>query len=84
MTQGKGYDLLPKGKFAIKHHHYVSIEQYIEFWHSRSGFSRQRMGRERAERFDEELRRLVLPHASGGMLRYDVSATLAWGVPRRG
>lgn len=61
-----------------------SIEQYIEFWHSRSGFPRQRMGRERAERFDEELRRLVLPHASGGMLRYDVSAALAWGVPRGG
>lgn len=58
-----------------------SVDDYIEFWHSRSGFSRERMGKAQAERFDEEVRRLVTPHATDKMLRYDVIVHLAWGRP---
>ena len=36
-----------------------SVDDYIEFWHSRSGFSRERMGAHQAERFDDEVRKLV-------------------------
>ncbi len=61
-----------------------SVDDYIEFWHSRSGFSRERMGEKEAGRFDEEVRRLVTPHSIGGMLRYDAIVHLVWGVPRPG
>lgn len=59
-----------------------SVDDYIEFWHSRSGFSRERMGREEAARFDGEVRRLVTPWNTAGMLRYDAIVHLVWGVPR--
>ena len=58
-----------------------SIDDYVEFWHSRSGFSRQRMGQQQAERFDNEVRKLVLPHSTNEMLRYDAVVHMVWGVP---
>lgn len=60
-----------------------SVDDYIEFWHSRSGFSRERMGRAQAERFDEEVRQLLAPNATDEMLRYDVVTHVAWGRPRK-
>ncbi len=58
-----------------------SIDDYIEFWHSRSGFSRERMGTQQAERFDDEVRKLVSPHSTNEMLHYDGVVHMVWGVP---
>ena len=59
-----------------------SVDDYVEYWHSRSACSRERMGADHTARFDAELRQLVEPYSTKGMLRYDVSAEVVWGRPR--
>ena len=59
-----------------------SIEDYIESFHSRNGLSRERMGEETAAAFDEEVREVVAPTAKEGMLEFQVTAKVIWGVPQ--
>ncbi len=59
-----------------------SVDDYLSFWHSMASFSRERMAAEAVERFDEEARRLLAPHAKDGALRYEVTVDVAWGRPR--
>ena len=61
-----------------------SVEDYVEFWHSRAGFARERLGQTQANAFGEDLRRILSAHASHGILSYDVGAELAWGIPTSG
>jgi SAM-dependent methyltransferase len=63
-----------------------SVEDYIESWHSRNGFSRERMSTSRALEFDARVREIVRPYVRAGLLHYEVQVELAWGVPsdRRG
>ena len=65
-----------------------TVEAYIESFHSRNGFSRERMAPTAASGFDSELRALVMPHAQDGVLRQAVSALVVWGsipiVPEAG
>jgi SAM-dependent methyltransferase len=58
-----------------------AVEDYIESWHSRNGFSRDRMSASRALEFDARVREIVRPYAQAGFLRYEVQVELAWGVP---
>jgi len=58
-----------------------SIDDYIESIHSRNGFSRDRMRPEDAAAFDAGVRELVAPHARGGMLHLEITASVFWGVP---
>lgn len=58
-----------------------SIDDYIESFHSRNGFSRERMTREQAEGFDQEARRILLEAYSDGMLKMQVVANVVWGMP---
>jgi SAM-dependent methyltransferase len=58
-----------------------SVDDYVESWHSRNGFSRERMNASRALEFDTRVREIVMPYAQAGLLRYDVQVELAWGVP---
>jgi SAM-dependent methyltransferase len=58
-----------------------SVAAYIESWHSRNGFSRERMGASRAVEFDERVHAIVMPYADAGLLQYDVQVELAWGIP---
>jgi SAM-dependent methyltransferase len=58
-----------------------SVAAYIESWHSRNGFSRDRMGALRAVEFDERVHAIVTPYADAGLLQYDVQVELAWGIP---
>lgn len=60
-----------------------SVDAYIESWHSRNGFSRDRMGTWRALSFDEHIRDIITPYAHEGILCYDIQVELAWGVPGR-
>lgn len=57
------------------------IEHYIESFHARNGFSRQRMTPEAAVTFDEEVRRAVTPHAENGLLTLQTTSRIIWGHP---
>ena len=59
-----------------------TISGYVESFHSRNGFSRQRMKRRAAEEFDSALREVVTPHArEDGMLELQLLSTVTWGKP---
>lgn len=57
------------------------VDEYVESWHSRNGFSRVRMSPAAAHAFDEGVREVVTPHAVDGLLQVAVSATMVWGRP---
>ncbi len=61
-----------------------SIDDYIESYHSRSGFSRERMGPARADAFDREARRTLLQSHGDGILTLQVSGHIVWGLPGGG
>ncbi|MEO8972692.1 MAG: class I SAM-dependent methyltransferase [Ktedonobacteraceae bacterium] len=58
------------------------IDDYIESFHSRNGFSRERMTPEQAEGFDREARKILLETHSDGILHMQVVANIVWGIPR--
>lgn len=58
-----------------------SIDDYIESYHSRSGFSRERMGQDQADAFDQEARQILLKKYSSGVLSLHVVANIVWGLP---
>lgn len=58
-----------------------TLDDYIESIHSRNGFSRDRMISEEAAAFDIEARRLLEQHASDGVIRFAVCASVVWGAP---
>ena len=62
-------------------HFQQSIDDYIASYHSRSGFSRERMGPARAAAFDEDARHFLHEKHSDGMLSLQVVASIVWGLP---
>jgi hypothetical protein len=58
-----------------------SIDDFIEGLHSRSSFSRERMGQQQASEFDQQVRALLLRHSQDGMLPLRVIGTVTWGSP---
>ena len=66
--------------FAFEHRQ--SVESLIACEHSRSTWTRARMGKARAAAFDDDLRRILAPHAADGRLSYQVRTRLVWGRPR--
>lgn len=61
-----------------------SMSDYIESFHARNGFSRDRMGSGAADAFDDALADMVVPHASNGLVTLHLVAELRWGVPGNG
>jgi SAM-dependent methyltransferase len=59
-----------------------SVDDYIESYHSRSGFSRERMGQEQADAFDQEARNILLKKYSDGVIALNVIANIVWGLPQ--
>jgi len=59
------------------------VDDYVESFHSRNGFSRERMSAESARAFDAALRDLVLAHARDGVVTSAITATVVWGRPDR-
>jgi hypothetical protein len=59
-----------------------AIDDYIESYHSRSGFSRERMGPARAAAFDEEARTMLRALYPKGSISLQVVASVVWGLPR--
>jgi SAM-dependent methyltransferase len=58
-----------------------SLDDYIESYHSRSGFSRERMGQERADEFDREAKKLLLQSYPSGEIPLQVTGGVVWGYP---
>jgi SAM-dependent methyltransferase len=61
-----------------------SLDDFIEGLHSRSRFSRVRMGQEEASDFDRQVRTLLLRHHPDGMLPLRIVGVVTWGIPEIG
>jgi len=59
-----------------------SIDSFIEGVHSSATFSRARMGTGLAEEFGRDLRAMLAPHVTDGLLTFETRSTLVWGKPR--
>jgi SAM-dependent methyltransferase len=57
------------------------IDAYVESFHSRNGFSRQRMTADAAAEFDTAVRAAVAPHAIDGDVTLQLCSTVTWGRP---
>ncbi|MFI5316877.1 MAG: class I SAM-dependent methyltransferase [Myxococcota bacterium] len=58
-----------------------SVDDYVESFHSRNGFSRERMSAESAAEFDASLRAAAASHCPDGVVRAELSALVVWGRP---
>lgn len=63
---------------------FQSIDNFVEGLHSRSGFSVERIGQQKANDFDQLAKTLLLRFHSDGILPLQVSATVTWGIPDSG
>lgn len=61
-----------------------SVDDYIESFHSRNGFSKERMGAQQAEAFDKEAREILLKTYSEGVMNLQVVGHVVWGRPHGG
>ena len=64
--------------------HQMSLERYVDLLHARTGFSRQRMGQESAEKFDAAVRDLVSPYVRRHRLSLEMVSNITWGHPLSG
>ena len=55
------------------------IDEFIESIHSQNGFSRDRMSKESADAFDQQVRELAHPHLIDGKLTMPAGASVVWG-----
>ena len=60
-----------------------SVDDYIESFHSRNGFSRERMKPEMATAFDSEAKKILLKKYPDGILSLHVVANVTWGRPEK-
>ena len=60
-----------------------SVDDYIESFHSRNGFSRERMKPEMAATFDNEAKKILLKKYPDSILSLHVVANVTWGVPKK-
>ena len=58
-----------------------SVDEYIESFHARNGFSKERMGAEQAEAFDNEARAILLKTYSDGVMNLHIVGQVVWGIP---
>ncbi|HEY4037018.1 MAG TPA: methyltransferase domain-containing protein [Ktedonobacteraceae bacterium] len=61
-----------------------SIDDFIEGLHSRSDFSKQRMGPQKVMEFDRQVRALLSPYHQDGILPLQIVGTVTWGIPKEG
>jgi hypothetical protein len=57
------------------------LKHYIESFHARASFSRERMSKENVAAFDLALLKLVQPFVVHGTIELSVSAEITWGKP---
>jgi SAM-dependent methyltransferase len=61
-----------------------SIDDFIEGLHSRSYFTRARIGQQQAADFDRQVKALLLQYHKDGVLPLQVVGTVTWGTPEEG
>lgn len=61
-----------------------TVDDYIESFHSRNGFSRARLAGGRAQKFDDTVKTLLGRHCPDGMVWLPVQARITWSRPRAG
>ncbi len=61
-----------------------SLDHYVESFHSRNGFSRERMSAASAAEFDQGVRAAVLVRVPDGVVSGALSARIVWGTPLDG
>lgn len=85
-----GFDLITslqeRGLLALQRRHRTAVapfhqplDTYVESFHARSGFSRDRMDPAASAEFDEAVRAIVAPY--GDPVKLQITATVAWGRP---
>ena len=81
-------ELSDRGLFAVKGSARTepetftqSVFDYVESFHARNGFSRERMRPDHAAAFDAAVAAIVAPYAPDGMLSFRRQGTLVWGIP---
>jgi len=63
---------------------FQSIDDFIEGLHSRSSFSREHMGQQKAGDLDQQVRTLLLQFHQDGILPLQVVGSVIWGTPEKG
>jgi SAM-dependent methyltransferase len=61
--------------------HLQKVDDYVESFHSRNGFSRARLPSARAQEFDDGLKTLVRRYSQDDMVRLPVQSRIVWGRP---
>jgi trans-aconitate methyltransferase len=61
-----------------------SVEDYIQAFHARNGFSLDRMDPRAAAQFDAELRSIVEPFCPQGVVEQHIATRVLWGRPLPG
>jgi hypothetical protein len=61
-----------------------SLDAWVEAFHARNGFSRDRMDAGAARACDAELRTATRPYCPDGIVEQSIAARILWGVPRSG
>ena len=75
----------PLGLRAVEPIPFVqSVEEYIESFHARNGFSRDRMTREAANAFDRAVETVVSRYCPDRIVHLEVIADAIWGEPAQG
>lgn len=81
-------ELTRRGLFAVRGRYEgearmirQSVESYIESFHARNGFSRDRMAPEAATAFDEAATAIVSSFAEDGILSWEQRGSITWGEP---
>ena len=67
---------------AVQPRYEQDVDTYIESFHARNGFSRERMGAASAAAFDAAVRELVLSHRPDGVVSGELAASVVWGSVR--
>jgi hypothetical protein len=82
-------ELERRGLFAVSGRERIEMEfaqpltDYVRALHSHSSLARARIGRDRAEAFDEEVRDIAVVD-DNGRVRRTIAAELVWGTPTTG
>ncbi len=61
-----------------------SVDEYIESFHARNGFSRDRMDSQQATACDTALRAAIEPYCSDQLVEQHIRARILWGTPLSG
>jgi SAM-dependent methyltransferase len=80
----RGYYHKQGGKETAPVPFFQSIDDFIEGLHSKSGFSRERMGQQQATDFDQQVRTLLSQFHTDGVLALQAVGTVTWGIPETG